>query len=345
MPVTKYSICGIKNGNFYHSFSFFTKGVNMKPQKITLPLDLDEQVILMKKYVSFEDDSAIRRRLVYTGFFRLRRYGMFLLSKMGRFGKKPSEQMLYDLYDFDERLRLLLFAYCKKAEIGLKTNMTVGLSNRVNNHLFYLDENSYTPTKSNNDKVEKQKNQRLFEGFIKDVRNNEKRIRTDTARYPEIKEMRPKGKSENDHLPAEVYFYYIDLGDICPIYSYLRGDLRKEVLRYGYTRKHYGKETTKQFDTWLEAVRNLRNFCAHHLMLSGKNSCVIIPEFGEDYILSSKTDLFSRLYALKKILPRHFSDALKKDLQRLVEKTETDVYALGILPRDWEERFTKIKLL
>ena len=231
MPVTKYSISGIKNGNFYHSFSFFTKGVNMKPQKITLPLDLDEQVILMKKYVSFENDSAIKRRLVYTGFFRLRRYGMFLLSKIGRLGKKPTEQMLYDLYDFDEKLRLILFAYCKKAEIGLKTNMTVGLSNRVNNHLFYLDENSYTPTKSNNDKVEKQKNMRMFEGFLKDIRNNEKRIRTDTGRYPEIKEMRPKGKSENDHLPAEVYFYYIDLGDICPIYSYLRGDLRKEVLR------------------------------------------------------------------------------------------------------------------
>ena len=253
--------------------------------------------------------------------------------------------MLYDLYDFDEKLRLILFAYCKKAEIQLKTNMTVGLSNRVNNYLFYLNENSYTPTKSNNDKVEKQKNQRQFEGFIKDVRNNEKRIRTDTARYPEIKEMRPKGKSENDHLPAEVYFYYIDLGDICPIYSYLRGDLRKEVLRYGYTRKHYGKETTKQFDTWLEATRNLRNFCAHHLMLSGKNSCVIIPEFGEDGLLPSKTDLFSRLYALKKILPKHFSDALKKDLQRLVAGSDVDVFGLGILPRDWEERYDRIRIL
>ena len=102
----------------------------MKPQKITLPLDLDEQVILMKKYVSFENDSAIRRRLSYTGFFRLRRYGMFLLSKCGCVGKKPTERMLYDLYEFDEKLRLLLFAYCKKAEIQLKTNITVGLSNK-----------------------------------------------------------------------------------------------------------------------------------------------------------------------------------------------------------------------
>lgn len=317
----------------------------MKPQKITLPLDIDEQVILMKKYVSFTDETRIRKRLAYTGFFRLRRYGMFLLSKSNILHTKPTEDMLYDLYEFDEKLRLVLFAYCKKAEIQLKTYMTVGVSNRVNNHLFYLNENSYTPTKSNNDKIEKQKNQRLFDGFLKDIRNNEKRIRTDTSRYPEIKEMRPKGKSENDRLPAEAYFYYIDLGDICPIYSYLRGDLRKEVLRYGYTRKHYGKETTKQFDTWLEATRNLRNFCAHHFMLCGKNSCVVIPEFGEDGLILSKTDLFSRLYALKKILPKHFSDALKRDLQRLIQKTDIDVYALGILPGDWEDRFDKIKIL
>ena len=80
-------------------------------------------------------------------------------------------------------------------------------------------------------------------------------------------------------------------------------------------------------------------------MLAGKKSCIILPEFGEDYIVPSKTDLFSRLYALKKILPKHFSDALKKDLKRLVAKTEIDVYALGILPEDWVERFERIKLL
>lgn len=345
MPVTKYSISGIKNGNFYHSFSFFTKDVNMKPQKITLPLDLDEQVALMEKYVSFNDDTAIRKMLGYTGFFRLRRYGMFLLSKMGRFGKKPSEDLLFSLYDFDERLRLLLFDFCKMAEIQLKTNIAVGLSNAENNCRFYLSENSYTPTKGNNDKQSKQRNVRYFEGFLKDIQNNEQRIRTDTARYPEVKEMRPKGKGENDLLPAEVYFHYIDLGDIVPIYSYLRGDLRKEVLRYGYTRKHYGKETTKQFDTWLEAVRNLRNFCAHHFMLVGKASCVIIPEFGEDYIVSSKTDLFSRLYALKKILPKDISEPFKGSLQALVQSTDIDVLGLGILPRDWEEKFDRIKVL
>ena len=61
--------------------------------------------------------------------------------------------------------------------------------------------------------------------------------------------------------------------------------------------------------------------------------------------MTSNTDLFSRLYALKKILPKHFSDALKKDLKRLVDNADVDVFGLGILPRDWEEKYDRIKIL
>ncbi|MFR7849425.1 MAG: hypothetical protein ACLU8S_19290 [Coprococcus phoceensis] len=31
-------------------------------------------------------------------------------------------------------------------------------------------------------------------------------------------------------------------------------------------------------DTWLDAVRNLRNYCAHHSMVVGMTSSVVIPD-------------------------------------------------------------------
>lgn len=40
------------------------------------------------------------------------------------------------------------------------------------------------------------------------------------------------------------------------MYSYLSGDLSKEVLRYGYSKKNYDKLTTKEVDPWLDAIRN-----------------------------------------------------------------------------------------
>lgn len=78
--------------------------------------------------------------------------------------------------------------------------------------------------------------------------------------------------------------------------------MRKSVLIYGYSGKNYGKEVTKQMDTWLDAIRNLRNSCAHHNILIGKTSSIVLPALGDDDILVTDTDLFSRMYALKKIL-------------------------------------------
>lgn len=307
--------------------------------------DIEKQLQLMHKYVTFGEDSLIKKRLSYTGFFRLRLYARFLLSKSSILRKKPSQEMLFSLYDFDEQMRILLFVYCKKAEIQLKTNISGACTEYEGSPFFYLSESSYTPSKSNNDKLTKHRNIKMFDGFLRELSILESKIRTDTSKYPEIRDMRPVGKSKKDRLPAGVAFSYLDMGDLCRIYSYLRGDLRKQVLRYSYTRKNYGKETTKQFDTWLDAVRTLRNSCAHHNMLAGKHSCVILTEFGEGTLLVSDTDLFSRLYALKKILPEEMSFRLSADIDSLISKTPLDIYRLGLLPVDWKTRFEKIRPL
>ena len=132
---------------------------------------------------------------------------------------------------------------------------------------------------------------------------------------------------------------------IINIYAYLRGDLRTYVLKYGYSKNHYGKNTTKQFDTWLEALRNLRNICAHHNILVGKTSSVVLPELTDAQVLISDTDLLSRLYALKKILPISEHERLKHDLQKLVKHSKINTTTLGILPIDWETRYDDIFVL
>ena len=164
-------------------------------------------------------------------------------------------------------------------------------------------------------------------------------------KYPELKEYRKGGSKATAALPCWVLFSYMELGTIINIYAYLRGDLRTYILKYGYSKNHYGKSTTKQFDTWLEALRNLRNICAHHSMLVGKTSSVVLAEPSDSQLLTSDTDLFSRLYALKKILPVSDQKKLKKDLLKLVLHCKIDVSTLGILPKDWETRYDNISIL
>lgn len=311
----------------------------------SLPTNMDLQLANMKAYVHFVKKARMTAFLSHTGYFRCSRYGKFLISHANDIGTKPNQDMLFHLYDFDTKLRELLFHYCQIAEIQFKTHLADSISLKLNDAGFYLNSQYYTPSRSERDKVKKQSSIRFFHIFFRNLTNDVSNLMKNSSKYPELKDYRKGGTKSTDILPCWVFFSYMELGTIINIYAYLRGDLRSYVLKYGYSKKLYGKSTTKQFDTWLEALRNLRNICAHHNILVGKTSSVVLPESIDAHTLLSDTDLFSRLYALKKILPLQSHDLIKYDLRILIKKSKLDYIKLGILPSDWESRFDSIATL
>ncbi len=79
-----------------------------------LPINLDEQITSIKKYVVFRQKKRMRDFLQYAGYFRVSRYGKYLLSFVGNLGSKPKQDMLFQLYEFDVELRTILELYCDK---------------------------------------------------------------------------------------------------------------------------------------------------------------------------------------------------------------------------------------
>lgn len=309
------------------------------------PICLDTQLKKMKSYVHFIKKARMISFLSHTGYFRCSRYGKFLISHANDIGTKPTQDMLFHLYEFDTKLRELLFHYCQIAEIQFKAHLADSISLKLNNATFYLNRQFYTPSRSERDKVKKQSSIRFFKTFFQNLVDDSSDLIKNARKHPELKEYRKGGAKSTNTLPCWVFFSYMELGTIINIYAYLRGDLRAYVLKYGYSKNHYGKSSTKQFDTWLEALRNLRNICAHHNILVGKTSSVVLPEAIDVQLLLSDTDLFSRLYALKKILPVSEHKQLKHDLQKLINHSKIDISSLGILPKDWESRYDGIFIL
>lgn len=309
-----------------------------------LPIDLENQVVLMKKYVNFRQRKKMRDFLGYAGYFRASRYGKYLLTQVNAFGSKADAKVFFELYDFDVQLRLLLFKYCKKAEVYFKSAIANAISLKTGDAGFYLDKQYYTPTKSEKDKKTRNRNVSFFNTkFFVGLTNDEEKLRRDVVKHPELKEYRRGGSRQNNVLPVWAAFSYFEMGTIVMLYSYLRGDLRKEVLDYTYPGNNYKKEVTKQMDTWLDAIRNLRNYCAHHSMLVGMTSSVVIPDNKDSAdVLPDNTNLYSRLYALKKILPQKDADMLAKELYKLISKTKLDIYKMNILPANWKELYDKI---
>ena len=312
-----------------------------------LPMDLESQVVLMKKYITFRQRKKMREFLGYAGYFRASRYGKFLLTQVNAFGSKANSKVFFELYDFDVQLRLLLFKYCKKAEVRFKSAIANAVSLKTGDAGFYLDRQYYTPTKSEKDKKTRNRNITFFNTkFFANLTNDEEKLRRDVVKHPELREYRKGGTRQNNVLPVWAAFTYFEMGTIVMIYSYLRGDLRKEVLDYTYSASNYKKEVTKQMDTWLDAVRNLRNYCAHHSMVVGMTSSVVIPDNRDSTdVLPDNTNLYSRLYALKKILLQQDADMLMNELDRLISRTKIDVYKMNILPANWKDLYDRILYL
>lgn len=312
-----------------------------------LPMDLESQVVLMKKYITFRQRKKMREFLGYAGYFRASRYGKFLLTQVNAFGSKANSKVFFELYDFDVQLRLLLFKYCKKAEVRFKSAIANAVSLKTGDAGFYLDRQYYTPTKSEKDKKTRNRNITFFNTkFFANLTNDEEKLRRDVVKHPELREYRKGGTRQNNVLPVWAAFSYFEMGTIVMIYSYLRGDLRKEMLDYTYSASNYKKEVTKQMDTWLDAVRNLRNYCAHHSMVVGMTSSVVIPDNRDSTdVLPDNTNLYSRLYALKKILLQQDADMLMNELDRLISRTKIDVYKMNILPANWKDLYDRILYL
>lgn len=310
------------------------------------PVTIDEQIDMMKKYVSFTKKARMRNFLQYSGYFRASRYGKYLLSFTNVFAKKPSQNELFALYQFDFELRKIMYEACAKAEIQIKAAISNAVSLKTDDAYFYLDSHSYTPTRGERNKFYRQKNAKTFNRFYTSLQEQEKKMRSDTLKYPALKEYRNGGAKAASHIPCWAAFSYFELGTVENIYMYLRSDLKKEILVYGYSRDKYGKKITLQADTWLNGVRTLRNICAHHAMLVGMRETIVLAEAEDDAdILPNGEDLFSRLYALKKLMNAADSETMKNKLKKAIGRAKIDVYQLEILPQDWEDKFDRIKYL
>lgn len=309
-----------------------------------LPITLEEQVLQMKKYVLFRQRKRMRNFLNYAGYFRASRYGKFLLSRVGVTGAKSKQDGLFALYKFDVELRRILSFYCNRAEVRFKSAISNACSIKMNDGTFYLGKQSYTPSRGERDANKRKKNIKFFNtSLYKGIIDKEKDLRMNVRKYPELKEYRKGGNRQKNKLPIWVAFSYFELGTVVKMYNYLRGDLRKAVLTYSFSKSKYSKSDTEIVDTWLDAVRNLRNYCAHNSMLVGMTSSVVLMDLNDDVnLLKADNDLFSRIYALKKLVPTEDIDDLKKDIKKLIKKTPIDIFLLGILPSDWEDIYDRI---
>lgn len=309
-------------------------GVYNKP-----PLTYTEQVeLLISRGLLVSDKKRAERHLSNISYYRLSAY-MRTYKQISNGGilddfiPGTTWDMVYNLYVFDRKLRLLVFDAIERLEVAIRTQIIYQLSHKYGSH-WQDDKNIFNSPETIT---------------LRDGRKVVKDVYVDIQRH--IKEQLNNNKAEEfiqhycrkydspenppSWMSVEV-MYFNHLSRICTELKN-RSD-KTEIAKYFFLPPDI-------FCSWLHTINYVRNICAHHARLWNRGLDITpkVLKFSRVRVWISKPDTVetSRIYyflcmlnyLLQTINPTStFKQRLKALLEEYSEIVSTD--AMGF-PHDW----------
>lgn len=309
-------------------------GVYNKP-----PLTYTEQVeLLISRGLLVSDKKRAERHLSNISYYRLSAY-MRTYKQMANgvilddFVPGTTWDMVYNLYVFDRKLRLLAFDAIERLEVAIRTQIIYQLSHKYGSH-WQDDKNIFNSPETIT---------------LRDGRKVVKDVYVDIQRH--IKEQLNNNKAEEfiqhycrkydspenppSWMSVEV-MYFNHLSRICTALKN-RSD-KTEIAKYFFLPPDI-------FCSWLHTINYVRNICAHHARLWNRGLDITpkVLKFSRVRVWISKPDTVetSRIYyflcmlnyLLQTINPTStFKQRLKALLEEYSEIVSTDVMGF---PHDW----------
>ena len=304
------------------------------------PLTYTEQVELLKsRGMTVPDEKRAERLLANISYYRLSAYMLpYKLRENGTildaFKEGTTWDMVYDLYIFDRKLRLLVFDAIERLEVAIRAQIIYQLSHKYGAHwqdrqdIFNPPEtitlrDGRTVTIDVYGDIQKHIKEQLHnnkaEVFIQHYRN-----KYDTPENP-------------PSLMSVEIMYFNHLSRICT-------GLKQRADINGIA--SYFVLPPRTFCSWLHTVNYVRNICAHHARLWNRD-LNIVPErlsFSKrlDWISHPETAKRSKIYYFLCMLNYMLQTAnptspLKKRLKGLLDEYAgvISLNAMGF-PPDWE---------
>lgn len=165
-----------------------------------------------------------------------------------------------ELYRFDDKLRDILFSIIGRIEIKLKTKLDKAISSFTNDIFWYLDSQYY-------------KFNKLYE-----VNSLLNKLNNSFISSQEVYAAHYKANYYNDNSdnykalpPFWIISELMTLGDISKFYALL--DIQKFNIqrprsnKLGQLANEFGASRVSSLVSWVYAIRDIRNRCAHHSRL------------------------------------------------------------------------------
>lgn len=266
-----------------------------------------------------EDDTAAIIVLSKINYYRFTAYGLtFKITGSDNYIDGTSFNRILSIYQFDNKLRSLILSYLTDIEIAFKTHIAYHHAHEYS-PIGYKDENTFGFKKSHKKFIES------IDRYLFDNKN-ELFVQHHHQTY-------------NGIFPIWVIVEILTFSATSKLFK----NLKKQDK--SYISKKYYNLSYKLLESWLHSLSNLRNLCAHHSRLYGKNLTIApsIRGFPNTQHQIASHSLFATMMVLIRILDSNNKSNFITNLAALLEqyKDEVELSQIGF-PTNWESYLMKI---
>lgn len=280
--------------------------------EVKLPTTYKEQIEkLRSRGCIINDDVACEAILKNIGYYRLSAYFLPFKTSDGKYRGGISFARIYYIYEFDRKLRNLIFSAIEVIEVSLKSKLSYFHSQKYG-PLGYLDPTSFNS--KHNDK-------KFKENISREIDNNRK-----------VLFVKHHIEHYNGNFPLWVISELFTFGML----SYFYNDLTTA------DKKTFAGANYKEMVSWLRCCTDLRNICAHY----GRLYYRIFSAMPTGFRITepAKRRLWGAMLTVKALYPspEKWNLEFMPALEALFEeyKEDIDLYHMA-LPNDWSDQLRK----
>lgn len=281
-----------------------------------LATDVDEQIAkLESRGMTIDNKEKAKECLLDIGYFRLGFYWFPFektyprkVNRTHEFKEGTCFDYVIRLYYFDNDLRNILLKYINRVEINFRTKLIYHASNKYKQDPFWYQDCKY-----------------VNKAFLEDdIMGNA--MRSAAKEDVIIQDMRIHKRKVS---PAWKAIEFFNFGATILLYDNL-----KEVPLKCEISNLYGISSPKNFVSYIDTVRKLRNYCAHGKVLFDKNLPEAISNGPLGYLGNNKTQLFGAYRVLEYLLSRisqNRAQDMKREVKALFDHMPDDIIKSIIL--------------
>lgn len=280
---------------------------------------IEEQVAILKERgLIITDEYRLKKYLSNYNYYRLSGYSLRFRNK-DEFKAYTYDEHIYQSFDIDEKMRLLLLKLCFVVEAKLKTKIAYVLGEK--GPIEYLKNDIYNEYNTIQDDGSYKKDTIFKASFEYIQKNNAAIFEHHRDKY-------------NGSYPIWVIIHFLTFGEVVKLYNILNSDDRQRIA-IDFTDYIV---SSRDFERYIEAINCLRNACAHGDRIINKGLSRSVPLFCFDkrvfqYITISiknndkiLTNLYGHLVALTQLLSKE--KELLKDFYNEFASLFTDMYLI-----------------